>query len=95
LTVQVSVLESDIAEYCETRNSGSASAADEDKAAADVRELIRLARRDPGARLGSGARPTVRDALAEVLVVLDSDCRDSPLRRPVSRALEALRDRGR
>jgi hypothetical protein len=90
LTVQVSVLESDISEYCETRNSGSASAADDDKAAADVRELIRLARRDPDARLGSDARPTVRDALAEVSVVLSSDCRDSPLQRPVDRALRAL-----
>ncbi len=89
--MQVSVLESDIAEYCESRNSGSTSAADDDKAAADVRELIRLARRDPDRRLGSGARPTVRDALAEVWVVLSSDCRDSPLQRPVDRALEALR----
>ena len=89
--MQVSVLESDIAEYCETRNSGSASADDDEKAAADVRELIRLARRDPGARLGSGARPTVRDALAEVFSVLSSDCRDSPLQRRVARALKALR----
>ena len=47
LTVQVSVLESDIAEYCESRNSGSASAADDDEAARDVRELIRLARKTP------------------------------------------------
>ena len=35
--MQVSVLESDIAEYCESRNSGSTSAADDDEAAADVR----------------------------------------------------------
>ena len=88
--MQVSVLESDIAEYCETRNSGSASAADEEKAAADVRELIRLARRAPDRRLGSGAKPTVRDALAEVSIVLSSDCRDSPLQRRVDRALAAL-----
>jgi outer membrane murein-binding lipoprotein Lpp len=91
LTVQVSVLESDIAEYCETRNSGSASSADDDKAADDVRELIRLARRDPNARLGSGARPTVRDALAEAYIVLSSDCRESPLQRRVDHALKALR----
>jgi hypothetical protein len=87
LTVKVSELETGIAEYCEDRNSGSASAADEARAARDVRELIRLARRDPDARLGSGARPTVRDALAEVSIVLSSDCRDSPLKRRVDRAL--------
>lgn len=85
------MLASDISQYCESRNSGSTSAADDDKAAADVRELIRLARRDPGRRLGSDPRPTVRDALAEVAVVLDSDCRESPLRRRVDHALEALR----
>jgi hypothetical protein len=81
LTVQVSVLETDIAEYCESRNSGSASSADDEEAARDVRELIRLARRERG----------VRDALAEVSVVLSTDCRDSPLQRRVDRALEALR----
>jgi hypothetical protein len=81
VTVQVSVLEADIAEYCESRNSGSTSAADDDKAAMDVRELIRLARREPDAR----------DALAGVSVVLSTDCRDSPLQRRVNRALEALR----
>jgi outer membrane murein-binding lipoprotein Lpp len=95
LTVQVSVLESDIAEYCAIRNSGGASAADEEKAAADVRELIRLARRAPDRRLGSDARPTVRDALAEVFSVLSSDCRDSPLQRQVSQELKASRYHGR
>ena len=36
LTVRVAELETGIAEYCEERNSGSASAADEEKAADDV-----------------------------------------------------------
>ena len=78
LTVRVAELETGIAEYCEEKNSGSASAADEEKAADDVRELIRLART---------GRPVVRDALAEISIVLRSDCPGSVLGRRVDRAL--------
>ena len=78
LTVRIAELETGIAEYCEERNSGSASAADEEKAADDVRELIRLART---------GRSAVRDALAGVSIVLRTDCADSVLRRRVDRAL--------
>ena len=90
LTVQVSKLATAISEYCEDRNTGSASSADKEKAARDVQELIRLARRNPDRRLGSGAKPRVRDALAEVSIVLTSDCRGSSLKRRVDRALDAL-----
>lgn len=81
LTVRVAELETDITEYCEQRNSGSASAADEEQAADDVQELIHLARR---------GRPMVRDALAEVSIVLRTDCSGSALQRRVDRALAAL-----
>jgi len=81
LTVRVAELETDLVEYCEKRNSGSASAADEEKAADDVQELIHLARR---------GRPMVREALAEVSIVLRTDCSGSVLQRRVDRALAAL-----
>ena len=81
LTVRVAELETGITEYCEERNSGSASAADEEKATDDVQELIRLART---------GRPIVRDALAEVSIVLTNDCSGSVLQRRVDRALAAL-----
>ena len=81
LTVRVAELETGIAEYCEERNSGSASAADEARAADDVRELIHLTRT---------GRPAARDALAEVSIVLRTDCSDSVLRRRVDRALAGL-----
>jgi hypothetical protein len=90
LTVRVAALETRITEYCETRSSGAASAADDDRAADDVGELIRIARRDPGASIGGGTERTVGDALAGVATVLRSDCRDSPLQRPVERALDAF-----
>jgi hypothetical protein len=78
LTVRIAELQTGIAEYCEERNSGSASAADEEKAADDVRELVRLART---------GRSAARDALAEVSIVLRTDCANSVLRRRVDRAL--------
>ena len=90
LTVQVSELETAIAEYCEERNSGSASAVEEDKAAGDVQELIGLARRYPDEKLGSEATPTARDALGDVLTVLRADCRNPALEQRVDRALDAL-----
>lgn len=87
LAVQVSEIETRIAEYCEKRSSGSVSGADDDQAAADVRTMIRLARRDPGAEVGSNA--TARGALANVGTLLDPDC-NPPLQRRVNRALDAL-----
>jgi hypothetical protein len=80
LAVQVAELETGIAEYCEDRSSGSASRADERTAADDVRRLIALARRNPHRKLP-------RDALANTATVLEADCANSPLQRPVNRAL--------
>jgi hypothetical protein len=79
----VSELETAVAEYCEDRSSGSASPADERTAAADVQSLIVLARRKPHRKLP-------RDALANTSTVLEDDCANSPLQRPVDRALRAL-----
>jgi len=78
--IEVSQLETGIAEYCEDRSSGSASRADGRIAAAEVRRLVALARRHPQSKL-------VHDALANTFTVLQDDCADSPLRRPVRRAL--------
>jgi hypothetical protein len=83
LAVEVSQLETGIAEYCEDRSSGSASRADGRIAAAEVRRLIALARRNPHRKL-------TRDALANTYTVLKDDCADSPLQRPVDRALDTL-----
>ena len=77
--------------YCEQRGSSSASAAEERQAGRDVRRLIALARAEPAGRLDSDATPTVRDALADALVVLEGDCADSPLQRPVKRELAKSR----
>ena len=88
LTARVTELSGRIAEYCEVRNSGSATAADRAAAVADVRALIALARKDPDATLGSAV--TVRDALAQTAVVINADCRDPRLERRVKRALTAL-----
>jgi hypothetical protein len=74
---RIAELETRIAEYCEIRSSGSATAADRARAVAATDALIRLARR----------RAAARDALERASVVIEVDCRDPALQRRVDRAL--------
>ena len=84
LVTQIADLETQIAEYCEIRSSGSATAADRARAVTAADALIRLARR----------RAAGRAALERASIVIEADCRDPGLARRVDRALEALRRRG-
>lgn len=90
LTVRVAELQGSIAAYCENFSSRSPSAGEEARARADVKALIGLARRAPDRKLDAEPSRTVRDALADVAIVLRTDCARSPLRRRVDRALAAL-----
>ena len=81
LVTRIAELETTVAEYCEIRSSGSATAADRARAVAAAEALIGLARR----------RAAARTALAETSVVIEVDCRDPALQRQVDRALRRLR----
>ena len=90
IATRVAELETAMSEYCERRNSGSTDKVDELRAAAELQALIDLARQRPREPLGRGKRPTVSDALGDVVIDLESDCSDSPLRRRAQRAFDAL-----
>ena len=80
LVTRIAELETRIAEYCEFRSSGSATAADRARAVAATDALIQLARR----------REAARQALGRTSIVIEADCRDEALQRRVDRALVAL-----
>ena len=82
LAAQVTELETNIAGYCEVRSSRRVSRAETTKARQDVDALIRLARTHPD---------LARNALAETSITLRADCENSPLQRPVKRALAGPR----
>ena len=90
LATRIAELETRVIEYCEKRAGGGTSDIEDAVAASDANELIELANRRPDERLSSESRQTVRDALADVSVVLRTDCPDAPFRPQVDRALRRL-----
>ena len=80
LVTRIAELETTIAEYCEIRSSGGATAEHRARGLAATDALIQLARR----------REAARDALERTSVVIEVDCGDPALQRRVDRALASL-----